>query len=256
MKILFKFIVVTIVILGLIAPLLNLSAQEMPSNKSELNDLSDDLKTLKENDDLETDEKTSQEISLRKEALLKILNLSSSETENLIKVLESLDLNEDQQETRDHLIYRLQRHLIYYEKFKQEMPANFSLKDLKLLAKGLQFWRKNHYSRDLPLATNFILVINEQKILKTGDARLEKIIADLNRLEELDLLKKQDFNSLLDNARANLKNAWALNKKAEQLILDFKNQDGAKLLIQASLQEIKNAYKEFLEISKKVKQLL
>lgn len=256
MKNLFKFIVVAIVILGLIMPLLNLSAQEIPSGKSELNELSNDLKTLKENDELEADEKENQEISLRKEALLAILNLSVAEAEKLIKTLESFELDGDQQEIQDHLIYRLQRHLNYYEKFKKELPANLSLADLKLLAKGFQIWRKSNYNKDLPLVSNFILLLNEQKILGVADARLEKIIADLNRLEESGLLEKQDFSSFLENAGADLKNAWALNKKAEQSIFNSKNQNDIKLLIQTSLKEIKNAYTEFLEISKKVKQLL
>jgi hypothetical protein len=251
MKVLFKYLIVTIVILGLIMPLLNLHAQE-------LNGLYNELKMIKENFDLPADEKEKQEAALRKEALLKILDLSLAETENLINDLETLELNtEEQQKWRNDLIDILQTHREYYEKLKKELlVANLSINNSKLLAKGFQIWRKNSYNKNIPLITNFILIFNEQKVLKVADARLEKIVSELTYLEETNQLDKQKFELFLKNAKTALQNAWALNKKAERSLFDGENVSDIKLLVQASLKEVKDAYKEFLAISKKVKQLL
>lgn len=250
MKALFKYLVVAIVILGLIMPLLNLRAQE-------LNNVYDGLKAAKENSELPADEKEKQEAAVRKDALLKILNLSLAEAEDLINDLKALDLNtEEQQEWRDYLIYVLETYREYYEKFKKELTADLSVADSKLLAKGFQFWRKGSYAKHIPLITNFIFIFNEQKILRIAEARLEKITADLGRLEKTTSLNKEEFEQFLDNAKTDLQNAWALNQKAEQSFLDGENSGDVKLLAQASLKEIKNAYKEFLEVSKKVRQLL
>ena len=250
MKVLFKYLIVAIIILGLIAPLFNLYAQE-------LNEVYDGLKTLKENSDLPADERERQEAAARKEALLKILDLSLAEAQDLISDLKALELStEEQQEWRDYLIYVLQTHREYYEKFKKELAADVSIANSRLLAKGFLIWRKNSYNKNIPLIANFILIFNEQKILKIANARLEKINSDLDRLEKTDLLDKREFEQFLRDAEADLQNAWALNQKAERSFFDGENAGDIKLLAQASLKEIKNAYTQFLEISKRVRQLL
>lgn len=275
MKSLFKIIIVTMVILGLVLPLFALRAEEGEPTKiqllGEIGSLVNELIVLKDNPSLSAEEKENQEITLRKEALLKILALSLLETGDLKEKLKALDLeNEEQKKIQNILFVLLAGYEDYYLELKERLlEEELFLGDLKDLTKEFKQWRKENYSKNVALVLNFILVFSEKSALKTADLRLEKIISDLNKLENAKLIKKQDFQELLNASIQHLTQAHLLNKKAKDLLMltasttlanltaapvDEKNE--VRFLVKEALEEMKTAYKIFLEISQGVKQQL
>lgn len=275
MKTILKIIIVTIVILGLVLPLLALRAEEVKPTKTQLleevGELVNELITLKDDGDLSAEEKERQEIALRKKAISKILDLSLLEIYNLKERLESLKLENEGQETiRDILLVLLDGYEAYYLELKVKLlDEELFLRDLKILATEFKHWRKANYSENVSLILNFILVFSEKSALKIADSRLEKINSDLDKLENAKLIKKRGLQEFLNASIQHLTRAHLLNKKAMDLLLltasttlanltsapvDEKNE--VRLLVKEALQEIKAAYKNFLEISERVKQQL
>lgn len=255
--------------MALVLPFLNLRAEETENAKStmleELGGLISNLKNLKNNDRLSLNRKDQQEIILRSEALSKILNLASLETDDLrLKIGALLLESQEQKDLADNLSAAIEAFQAYYDGLKQQLAAAGTLEEIKDLTKDFQNWRKANYSKNISLISNFILVFNEKEILGVADARLEKIVSDLNQLDGAGLIDKGDFQFLLKSASLNLGNARLFNKKAESLLflsasntVVVENADARiKQLTQSALKEIKSAYKNFLEISKRVRDLL
>lgn len=273
--------------MGLVLPFLYLSAQETQPTKTEIlkeiNELVNEIKTLKNNNELSDEEKEQQEIALRKLALSKIMDLSLLEANELKIKLEGLELDSEELEAvQAQWLALLNKYTEYYEGFKERLTnEELSLTDLKNLAKEFKAWRKdNHYKKQISQILIFVLVFTEKSILKIADIRLEKIIANLDQLESAQLIEKQNFQPLLNAATLNLSNAHLLNETARTLLLSAaatstaatstvvadettatttqptEKKNDIKALIIETLREIKTAYKNFLEISKQVKQRL
>ncbi len=269
MKTLVKVLLVIVVIFGLILPFLNLRAEDFQSAKSgaleEINGLVDQLKALKNNSDLSDQERDQQETILRTQVLVKMVNLSQLETTDLASQLEALNLENDSQiNLKNQLSDSLNDLQSYYDRINKELIGTLNLDEIKLLTRGFQAWRNNVYAKTFNSVSNFILVLNEKSVLKIADARLEKIVSDLNRLDGAKSINKEDFQLLLKAASLNLDNAHSLNKKAEDLLflaasgtvpLDIANIK-INLFAQGALREIRTAYKNFLEISKRVRQII
>lgn len=284
-------VIIVLVILGLVVPLLGLyAAQEEKPNISLENVMEsvDQLTELENNKELTPEEKINKEIEIRKIALLNIVILSLSEINDLKEKLESLVLNTDKQmEIKDELIKILDQNKDYAEQLQKELEKDFSLEEIKNLTAAFKKWRSEHYNIDVKNTLSFILIYQEKSVIKTADVRLEKIISDLRKLENTKLIKKEDSWKHLNNAIKNLTNAHLLNNKAENLLLknfetasstpiDSINQDlsdqgendnssskdeeklydDVKFLVEKSLNEIKNAYKSFLQISSIIKRRL
>lgn len=270
-----KIAIVTAVIAGLVLPLLNLQAAEInpaskPETIKEVGQLVDDLTAVKNNEDLSDSDKEQQEIAIRREALVKILYLSKLEVQDLQVKLNSLNLDKiREQEVKSQFLELLKTYGEYYEVLENELSEELSLLELKELTKDLQEWRRGNYGQKVALIANFIMVFKERDALETADARLEKIITDLKRLESAKLIKREALQSYLNASMQQLSRAKLLNKKASDLLLSAalttfsttpveigKKTEDAKQLIKESFYEIKSAYQSFLEISKKVKQQL
>lgn len=270
-----KILIIAAVIAGLVLPLLNLQAAEAnPAAKSEtikeISQLVEDLTALKGNDELSETEKEQREIAIRREALVKILYLSKLEVEDFQIKLDELDLSQArEQEIKSQFMELLKTYEEYYRVLEKELNEDLSLYELKDLTRGLQEWRRGNYGKKVALVANFILVIKERGALETADLRLEKIMADLKKLESAKLIRPETLQGYLNNAIQQISRAHLLNKKALELILSAgsatfstapmeigKKTDDAKQLIKESFNEIKTAYQSFLEISRKVRQQL
>lgn len=269
MKIFLKILVVGVVILGLILPFLNLRAEDPQTAKSEIlgeiTGLVGELKNLKTVFTLSDAEKDRQETALRLQALLKITSFSLLEITDLRNQLENLKIETDEQaELKNQLLEMLDNFQNYYEMLKKELTGALGPNDLKLLTKGVQAWRNDVYLKNLPLISDFILIFNTKNVLRIADARLEKITADLDKLDSSKLINKLDFQSLLKAASLNLNNAHLLIKRAEDLLfliasntISIETADlKIKYLAQSALKETKSAYKIFIEISTKIRQFI
>ncbi len=285
MKSVIKIVVITIVILGLVLPLLTLRAEEIKLTKSQLleqiNAIVAEITALKNDQSFSDDEREKREITLQKEALSKVFDLSILEIGELKEKLQALELeNEEQEVTRDRILTMLEKNEGYCLELKQKLDnGELTLKDLKGITKDFQQWRKIVYGKNITLVLNFILVFSERSALTIADKRLEKITNDLNKLDNAKLITKYNLQGLLSTSIQHLTQAHLLNKKAQVLLISSasttlanleqelltiysqENQDvpgtnEIRSLVKQALEEIKAAYKNFFTISDKVKQQL
>ncbi|MDD5547800.1 MAG: hypothetical protein PHN74_02825 [Candidatus Pacebacteria bacterium] len=283
-------IVILFVTLGMLLPIFNLHAQE--SLLKEVVGSVDDLINIKDNSSLSDEERLSQEIEARKSALLKIVDLSLNEIENLGDKLKSLSLTgEKATALKDQFLAILGQNEQYSGQLKESLSSDkaFSLDEIKQVAKDFKDWRETYYNENVRKILSFVIVFQEKSILKTADARLEKIISDLRKLESAKLIKREDSWNYLNSAIKNLANANLLNNKAEILLMstledminaststevflndplnnkkatsteiktENKNYDSIKSMVEKSMNEIKNAYKNFVDISNKIRKKL
>lgn len=305
----FSIIIITLVILGLILPFSNIFAQEnLQAPLKEVSNKVDELIELKDDNTLSDEEKEIREIRVRKEALEKIITLSLIETENLVLKLSTLELSsENQVAIKDRFVEILKNNEVYSKELGEEIKEeNLSLDDVKNLAQEYKDWRDENYNKYIKKITVFLLTFQEKQVLKTAETRLEKIMSDLKKLEDLKIIKKDDTLKFITASTKNLANAQILNSKAEEKIMlaierdilevasstesmmatstaeammmltvEPKEQleevekevatssieiileeDEAQSLVEESLQEIKNAYANFIDISNKVSQRL
>ena len=270
-----KIAIVAAVIAGLVLPFINLQAAETnpaskPETIKEVGQLVDDLTALKSNGDLSDAEKEQQEIAIRAEALAKILYLSKLEIKDFQIKLDGLNLDKiREQEIKKQFMELLKTYEEYYQVLENKLKEGLALWEVKELTKNLQEWRRGNYGRKVALIANFIMVFKEKDALETADARLEKIISDLKKLESAKLIQREALQSYLNASIQQLSRAKLLNKKASDLLFSAasatfstapaeigKKTEDAKQLIKESFYEIKSAYQSFLEISKRVKQQL
>jgi len=304
----FSTIIIVLVILGLTLPVLSIFAQEnLQAPLREVSNKVEELIELKDDNTLSDQEKEEKEIQVRKEALEKIIDLSLIETKNLANKINALELSsEDQIAIKVKLISILDANESYSKELKTKTEKeDISLEEIKNLAQEYKDWRDENYNKYVKKITVFILTFQEKQVLKTADIRLEKIMSDLKKLEDLKVLKKEDTLKFITDSTKNLANAQVLNKNAESLIIEIIKKDlletattspetlsasttpeiasislmaapapsqeqeiatttakiiteeeNAQSLIEQSLQEIKNAYTNFISISTKVNQRL
>lgn len=277
-------------IIGLILPLFSsFAAQEPAANplSTPLNNVInniDELANLKDNTELTEEQKIVKELELRKESLLGILDLSLLEIKNLSnKIASTTTENKTQETTKTYLLNFLYESGNYIETIKNKFNDELNLEGIKNLAQEFKDWRENFYNQIIKKSLIFSLIMQEKAALKIAEARVEKILLDFKKLENANLLTKDESLTLLSPSNKNLSNARSLNNKAETLLiksLDFDqeissttiifninnisatntinniDEDSIKLLIQKSLDEIKNAYKSFLDISIKIRKKL
>lgn len=280
-------LIIVIVIAGLILPFLKLyAAEEVNSGTSTSFQLSLKNTDTENNLNLSEEEKLFKEISFRKETLIKIIEFSLMEINDLKEKLENLNLeNEEQINIKNSLISALDENKNYLEQFNEKLLGDISLDEVKNAAQEFKNWREKYYNIIIKKALVFILVLQQKTAIQTADSRLEKIISDIKKLENAKLIKKEDVWKFLISSIKNLTNAHFLNSKAEWLLLktlrdesssltatstaifsvdissstplvDFEEGDEIKLLVEKSLNEIKNTYRNFLEISNRIRKKL
>ena len=289
LKHIIKVTLVTLVIAGLILPFLQLRAAEpeKASSGKDAGRILDELAALKENSVLSPSERTRQEITIRKEALSKIIELSNEELDALASKLAALDFPEKTQwaAIRERLTALIGTYADYQRATGSALASESDLAGIKDLSRAYKAWREDYYIPATRMMLNFILIAQEKAVLQTADSRLEKIISDLKKLESAQLISNGDFQSSLDLSVTHLADAGLYNKEAERLFFaalaanDFfatasvagirdtassasstaaKIQAGERIasLIEKSLTEIKSTYLGFLDISKLVKKKL
>lgn len=224
MKKIFKIFV--IVIISLVVLSLTLSpifAQEnlQAPNKEVANKVGE-LVELKDDNTLSDEDREIKEIVIRREALDKIANLSLLEIKNLEDKINSLDLNSDIQiQIKERFLEILDNNRKYSEDLKIKTENDeLTLEEVKDLAQKYKDWREENYNKYVKKLTVFTLAFQEKSVLKTANIRLEKIMADLGKLESAKLIKKEDTWKYIDSAMKSLTNAQIFNSNAEKIIID------------------------------------
>lgn len=230
----------------LVMPLFQIQAQPSDNTKSVLREV------------VEIKESRVDSIKSRKTAILKIIELSVSEVNDLIKQLSSLKrLDVEYLKIRNQMLALLESYLKYLDALSTKLEKAETLEEIASLANEFKAWRENHYNVGLKKIINFVLVFQEKATLKTANARFDKIASDLNKLRSSKIIKTEQLLVLLNEAADHLKEAQLLNDQAQLL---FVSQDSNQIeigdLIEGAFTGIKAAYKSFFEMSALLKEML
>lgn len=255
-------------------------AQEnLKSALKEVAEKIEDLAEVKEDDTLPYEERIRKEIQTRKEALLKIFELTLLEDEALKNKLNGIEnLNEIQKQIRDILLIALKENENAYQEMRKRLDGADNLKEIKQLAVDFKNWRAFVHNPKTEKIISFALVFQEKNVLGITRNRLEKIKADLEKLEKMKIIQKEDTGNLLAEAIGNIEKAENLNKQAKDALflllakelypldnaatstelmaaaVSENEPPSVKSLVEESLKNIKEAYRIFIEISKVVKE--
>ena len=213
---------------------------------------------IKNNLFLNAEERGAKELQARKDALLKIFDLTLLEDGDLKeKLIGVKNLNESEKKLRDNLIASLEENGNAYSEMKNRLEDADSIEKVKQLAIDFKNWRSLVYNPKVEKIISFTLVSLEKNILETANQRLEKIKSDLEKLEGAKLIKKEETAGLLKKSIASLNRANELNHQAKLILLKNLNEDeeapAIKSLVEESLKEIRITYKIFIEIGNLVK---
>jgi hypothetical protein len=223
MKKLFKILMVIIITLVVLSLTLSpIFAQEnLQAPNKEVSNKVDELIELKDDSTLSDKDKEVKEIQIRKEALGKITGLSLVEIKNLEDKINSLDFGSDaQNKIKDAFLEILDKNKKYSEDLKTKTDSDkLTLEEVKNLAQEYKDWRDENYNKYIKKLTVFILTFQEKNVLKTANTRLEKITADLKKLENAKIIKKEDTWKYIDSAMKSLTNAQIFNSNAEKMII-------------------------------------
>ncbi len=217
----FSAVLIFFVIIGLTVPFALIFAQEnLQAPLKDVTNKVDELIELKDNTTLSDQEKEQKEIEIRKEALEKILSLSLIEIKNLEDKINALNLSsKDQLAIKEKFLEILESNKQFSTELNSKIEKDsLTLEEIKNFAQEYKDWRDSNYNKYVKKINVFILTFQEKQFLKTADTRLQKIMSDLKKLEDLRILKKEDTSSFIEASMKNLTTAENLNKDAETLI--------------------------------------
>jgi len=262
---------------GLFLPLARVYAEsDLKSALKEVAGKVEEISELKNNESLSAEEKEKKELQVRKETLEKIFDLTLLEDQDLKDRLTApQNLSDNQKKIQKALLGQLAENENAYKEMRGRLETIETIKEVKQSAADFKNWRNTVYNPKVEKILSFTLAFQQKNTLETANNRLVKIKSDLKKLEDAKIIKKEDTSALLKKAGANLNSAGALNKEAENLAADilmkefFPNKPKAVLadpeeaqlnlsevkeLIEDSLNQIKTAYRIFIEIGKLVRE--
>lgn len=250
------------------------STAEIKEQTSRVSESQDELASVKDDLTLSPEEKLAREIAARKKIVAEALALSLKEVESLKNGL--LKLPRFEEGTREYFLtteflIKIVEYSDYYADKATALKnaANLKIDEVKSMAKDIITYRDTVYNPDLKKIVDFILVFYNQDAIATTNSRLEKINADIRKLEKLNLLKADLFKANLEKSAELIREALSLQAQAKALILavpdektsgeaiaepaDETKKPGANELITASLGKVKATYEVFLQISRDIK---
>ncbi len=281
-----KKIIISLLVLGLFLPLEKRAYAEV-TLKSLLKEIAEkvtEIADLKKDKALSDENRIQKEMQARKEALSKIFDLTLLENSDLKTKLENIEnLTDDQEKIRVKLLGLLTENESSYSEMKTRLDNAKSIEEVKQLAADFKNWRSAVYNSKVEKIVSFTLVFQQKKTLGLSFERLEKIKAELKKMESEDLIKKEDTEKLLQKSLSNLEQAGKFNDRAEAILLialakeffppkskimtkpvtppemkltDENNKESptVKSLVKQSLLYTKLAYKYFIEIGKIAKE--
>lgn len=245
----------------------------MDKNVSELGEAKDD-------NELSPEEKLMRELDARINILKDVVFLSLKEiggqADRLEKLPKFVDFSREK-EMREGFLTDLDNYRIYFEDQSQKLSdliqshednpekLNGELKDL---AKEIKNYRDNVYNSGMARVIEFTLLYYNEGVLGTAKTRLNKISADIKKLERFGLIERGSVKSQLDKASKLISVAQDLNYQAKDLVLAnplaidlekpkvTKPKSTPRELIEKSLANIKSSYDIFLRISKDTRRIL
>lgn len=238
----------------------------------------EELIAIKDDTTLAVATKEARELESAKATLQKIVEVSHEEIKLFQKKLNGLAI--EQLVTDDYtfdaaaITGTLNGLLTYYNAYHTETLKNVEKAtqqdETQKIASDLEVWRSTVYNPGIQIIFSIELVLNQKNSLKIGNNRFEKILNDLRRLKNNKLITLVELDPLLRRATANQKIANALGADATMLLLQTLrnlNDDNRNVIAATNYKKIKNIaeqlfmnvrdmYKQFMEINKKVQVML
>ena len=253
--------------------------KKLESALKEATDQADTISDIINNQDLSAEEKEQKELSARSEALSKILDLTVLENNDLENNLNSFkNLNKNLRDLRDKLLNVLSENKKVYDLIQERLDKASSSEEIRQLAVDFKNWRSLVYKPKTEKITAFNLVVQEKNIIAMAQDRINKINNDFDNLREAQMVKKELLYNLLETANGKIDKASALENQAESLMiltikrdlfpqnlslferfqvkLLSKETKPIQSLIEDSHQNIKEAYKIFIDLSRAIKELI
>ena len=287
--------IVTLGILAMSALLLGpakpvLAASLTIGDVNSINDKVDELNTIRDDNSISAPEKDVKEFQAQQDILNGVIDLSENEVSSAKDQLNKLpEFNKDsaEQKLQSEYLTNLDTYNAYFESEREKIETAASIDDLKNIASDIKTYRSNGYDDSLQNMVTFTLLYYSSDITTTAKTRLDKITSDIVKLQNAGLVKKSFDASSIDKAAGLISDATKLQEQAKALILEpvqvkdatditstdteavTKTTDAATTgtdttivpptprdLIENSINDIKNAYNVFLQISKDVRSAL
>lgn len=158
-----------------------------------------------------------EEFRLEKALLQKVIACMDSETDTMAGVLRDLkDLEPELAEIRDGFAATLGEYRERLGNESRRLREIPELKDVKLFSKELLKWREKEYRQKLQKMLALSYVVHGRESQKIAAERLSKINA---ALRTLGLSGNRELRVLLDKAAKHVSTAEALNREAYNLLL-------------------------------------
>lgn len=257
-----------ILIIGALALVLAIppysSKAQSEALKSALNEVVQSEETIKGNS-----------VEAKKAIFLKIINLSLLETKELKEKIDNLGELEEYFGLKDWFSAKLDEYIKYFQLLREQIKSGLNEDELGNLINDFKNWRESDYNLQIKKIIDFILVFQQKQSLVTAENRFEKISKDLQKIKSLKGNKLELANRLLKEARIYLDEAWRLYSLSEKLLLPFDEEIAAtstvattsttstevlqlqisdvRELLKNTMNEIKNAYQKFFQISVLIK---
>lgn len=217
------------------------------------------------------------DLETRIKILNNVIDTAQTETESLKTKLNSLNLTEQWLDIKNEFIKDIDELKTYYSEFKTKInEKDLTLDNVKILAKELKEQREQNYTSELKKITNMILIFEDENLLKIVRSRLDKISADIKKLDRQNIIKTNTLKTQLNQANKLYKNAEKLKEDAKNLFskavdqtiavekeIDSEQktkpqeeiQNSVRGLITESIKEIKAIYDTFFQMNEKMKNL-
>lgn len=169
------------------------------------------------------DENKFNELAVRIETFKKVIDLSTKEAQDLKLKLLTTD-RENIEDWRKKMVAELNLIIKSYGEKKQELENReniLNIDTLKGLAESFKRWREENYTDVANQVREFLLIVEEEKSIRTAEKRAQMIGEDLRRLERAKIKGVADLKQLLATANDLIEEAAALNKLAEMNFFDL-----------------------------------
>lgn len=277
-----KYILTTAVAIGTIGTQVALASDTPTDPVKSATDNVSQLIQIKDDTSISGLAKDEKELEARLNIIKNVLKLSTDDVAKLQDKLNKLPKFDDKSQEKV-LKTEYQKSLddfsAYYDDMYKKLADIKTNDDAKALAEELKNYRDATYNPEIKKIANFTLLFYDADVIKTGKARLNRIIGDVSKLEKLGYLKSDVFSDKFKKAQILLDGADKLEQEAADLILASKTIedttqkdaiaqqtiDGIKVaekpkdpgdLTSKSLQNVKDTYDIFLQIGKDINKYL
>jgi len=268
-----RFGISSAIIAAIFSPLTTAFAKEnLSTNLKEVLEKVTEISTITGDDSLTKSEKDQKELEARKDALVKIFELTLLEDQDLKNRLTNLEnLKPEHEEMRKLLLNVFTENENAYRIMHKRLDESTQSDEVKQLATDFKNWRNAVYNPKVEQILSFVLVFQQEKTLSIARDRFQKIQSDLDKLAVAKRIKKEDVSDLLQKSLLHLSLAEELHARAQRTviaslkqesiadektkeILAEEKQPAAKELVSKSIDQVKLAYKNFISIGKIVRE--